>query len=450
MFFKLIYINPSSSLTVILNIGRQSLSLLIVLLVGLFFLSFIASGARLAFFALKNKDINLLKLKADEASLRIISMLGHPRLLSGILLTAQIIFNISIAIIINYLIDALSGFTHPIPFLEIAIKIIIISSIILLFCEMLPKVWAHHHRLSFLYFASWWVETIIVPVFKPSVSWISEITEKFEQKRNKKNNTNFSDEELDNAIDRMTEEEASIEEKQILKGIQKFSNITVKQVMRSRLDVNGIEWSLSFSELIRLVTEVNYSRYPVYKGNLDEIAGILHTKDLLPHIDEDHDFNWRQLIHSALFVPEQKLIEDLLREFQQKRTHIAVVVDEFGGTSGIVTMEDILEEIIGEIKDEFDEEETLNKKIDDYNYLFEGRTMIHEVCRIMNLPSGTFDHVKGQSESLAGLILEIAEKLPKLNEVIESGDYSFTVLDVGENRIQKVKITIRPAQTSTR
>lgn len=450
MFFKLIYINPSSSLTVILNIGRQSLSLLIVLLVGLFFLSFIASGARLAFFALKNKDINLLKLKADEASLRIISMLDHPRLLSGILLTAQIIFNISIAIIINYLIDALSGFTHPIPFLEIAIKIIIISSIILLFCEMLPKVWAHHHRLSFLYFASWWVETIIVPVFKPSVSWISEITEKFEQKRNKKNNTNFSDEELDNAIDRMTEEEASIEEKQILKGIQKFSNITVKQVMRSRLDVNGIEWSLSFSELIHLVTEVNYSRYPVYKGNLDEIAGILHTKDLLPHIDEDHGFNWRQLIHSALFVPEQKLIEDLLREFQQKRTHIAVVVDEFGGTSGIVTMEDILEEIIGEIKDEFDEEETLNKKIDDYNYLFEGRTMIHEVCRIMNLPSGTFDHVKGQSESLAGLILEIAEKLPKLNEVIESGDYSFTVLDVGENRIQKVKITIRPAQTSTR
>jgi CBS domain containing-hemolysin-like protein len=293
------------------------------------------------------------------------------------------------------------------------------------------------------------VETIIVPVFRPSVSWISEITEKFEQKRNKKNNT-ISDEELDNAIDRMTEEEASVEEKQILKGIQKFSNITVKQVMRSRLDVIGIEWSLNFSELIRIVTEVNYSRYPVYKGDLDEIAGILQTKDLLLHIDEDHDFNWGQLIHSALFVPEQKLIEDLLREFQQKRTHIAVVVDEFGGTSGIVTMEDILEEIIGEIKDEFDEEETLNKKIDDYNYLFEGRTMIHEVCRIMNLPAGTFDPIKGQSESLAGLILEIAEKLPKLNEVIESGDYSFTVLDVGENRIQKVKITIRPAQTSAR
>ncbi len=428
----------------LLVVGSQQLSLLVILLVMLLFLAFITGGSRLAFFSLKQKEINLLKLKSDDSSNRIVRLLEHPKLLSGVLTTAQLILNLSVIVILNYLIDATFGFHHPSPFLEGIFKILILSSLILLFCEMLPKVWAHHHTLSFLYFASWWVESIIFPVFEFPAGRIQDITEKFEKRRSGKSNKLISDEELSNAIDRMSEEEASVEEKQILKGIQKFSNTTVKQVMRSRLDVSGIEWNLSFRGVLQLVTDLHYSRYPVYKGNLDEIIGILQTKDLLLHIDEKDDFNWQQLIHTVLFVPEQKLIEDLLREFQQKRTHIAVVVDEFGGTSGIVTMEDILEEIIGEIEDEFDEEESLNKKVDEFNYLFEGKTMIYEVCRIMHLPANIFDPVKGDSESLAGLILEIAERLPKVNDVIESGDFSFTVLDVGQNRIQKVKITIRP------
>jgi CBS domain containing-hemolysin-like protein len=183
---------------------------------------------------------------------------------------------------------------------------------------------------------------------------------------------------------------------------------------------------------------------PVYKGNIDEIAGILHTKDLLPHLDEPNNFDWRKLVRPALFVPEHRHIEDVLQEFQQKRIHIAIVIDEFGGTSGIVTMEDIQEEIIGDIKDEFDEEEAISRRMDDYNYVFDGRAMIYEVCKIMNLPADTFDGVKGDSESLAGLVLEIAERLPKENELIESGDFAFTVLELYQNRIQKVKVTIRP------
>ncbi len=340
----------------LLMVGTQQISVLIILMIMLLFLAFVVSGSRLAFFSLKQKDINLLKLKSEDSSKRILRLIEFPKLLAGVLTTAQLILNLSVIIILNYLIDATFGFHHPNPFLENLFKVLLLSAFILLFCEMLPKVWAHHHPLSFLYFAAWWVEATIFPVFNVPVNWIQGITDKLEKKRMRKSKKLVSDEELNNAIDRMSEEEASVEEKQILKGIQEFSNTTVKQVMRSRLDVSGIDWSFSFHQLMKEVTDLHYSRYPVYKGSLDEIVGILQTKDLLMHIDEKDDFNWRQLIHTAFFVPEQKLIEDLLREFQQKRTHIAVVVDEFGGTSGIVTMEDILEEIIGEIEDEFDEQ----------------------------------------------------------------------------------------------
>jgi CBS domain containing-hemolysin-like protein len=182
----------------------------------------------------------------------------------------------------------------------------------------------------------------------------------------------------------------------------------------------------------------------VYRRNLDEVVGILQTKDLLPHVHEEDAFNWHPFLRTPYFVPEQKLIEDLLKDFQLKRIHFAVVVDEFGGTSGIVTMEDILEEIIGDIKDEFDDEENINRKLDEHNYIFEGKTMIHDVCKIMNLPVDTFEQVRGESESLAGLVLELAERLPAVNDVVEAGDFRFTVLDIGRNRIQKVKVTIKP------
>ena len=248
--------------------------------------------------------------------------------------------------------------------------------------------------------------------------------------------------ELDEAIDIKSDEEASPEEKNIMKGIVKFGNISVKQIMRSRLDVNGIDYNSNFSDLVKLIEELHYSRLPVYRASLDDVAGIIHTKDLLPYLDQQSSFDWHTLIRHPYFVPESKLIEDLLRDFQLKRIHFAVVVDEFGGTSGIVTMEDILEEVIGEIKDEFDEEESGNNKLDDKNYLFDGKTMIHDMCKIMRLPMDTFDNVRGESESLAGLVLELAGEFPTTNTVVSSGDFDFTVMETENNRIRQVKVSI--------
>ncbi len=430
----------------LLTISRQGISILTVILAGLFFLSFIAGGARLALFSLKQKDINYLKLKTDENARRIIRLLEHPRLILYTITTAQIMLNTGIIIIANYMMDALLDFRHPIPMLEIAVKILLITFVILMTTDLIPKIWAHHHTVSFLYFSSWWMETIIVPFAKfPAVKML-DIINKIETKRIKKMLGTSSDEELSNAIDRMTEEEASPEEKQILKGIQSFSSTIVRQIMHSRLDIQGIESNSSLQHVIEQIKEQNYSRYPVYTGNMDTIIGILQTKDLLPYIDREDHYNWKELMRPPYFVPEQKSIEDLLKEFQQQHKHMAIVVDEFGGTSGIVTMEDVLEEIIGDIKDEFDEDEFANRKLDEFNYLLEGKTMIHDVCKIMNLPADTFDGVRGESESLAGLILEIAERLPKVNDMIESGDFSFTILEVRQNRIEKVKITIKPFQ----
>jgi len=246
--------------------------------------------------------------------------------------------------------------------------------------------------------------------------------------------------ELDDAIE-VNDEATSIEEKNILKGIVKFSNITVKQIMKFRLDVNGLDYDTSFSDLLKKVEDLHYSRLPIYKGTLDDAVGVLNTKDLLQHID-DADLDWHALIRPTLFVPESKLISDLLREFQTKRIHFAIVVDEFGGASGIVTMEDILEEIIGDIKDEFDEEESAVRKQDDNTYIADAKIMLYDLCRAMRLPIDTFDAVKGESDSLGGLVLELAGEFPAVNDTVDTGDFYFTVLEIEKNRIKTVKIVI--------
>jgi len=211
--------------------------------------------------------------------------------------------------------------------------------------------------------------------------------------------------------------------------------------MKGRLDVSALNYEMTFPEVQRYAIEVGYSRMPVFKESLDHVAGVIHTKDFLPHGEDDH-FDWHVLIRPAYFVHEGKLIEDLLKEFQQKRIHFAVVVDEFGGTSGIITLEDIMEEIIGDIKDEFDEDDPQFRKIDEHNFLFEGKTLINDMCRMMGLPTDTFEHVRGESDSLGGLILEISGRFPVVNETVRSGPFEFTVLEVDKMRIKRVKVTI--------
>jgi putative hemolysin len=432
---------PHSFSPVFLVINPQATTILAIVILFLLIISFVLAGSEVAFFSLTYKDINILKTKQDASWKRIVTLLEEPKALLASLLIANSIINIAIIILANFLIDEMLLIQQSFWLFEFLIKVILVAFVVLLFGEVMPKVWATQNNLQFAYYTSGVVELIHL-LFRRISVWAVHQSEGLERFFGSKKSA-FSLEKLDHEIDRSTDNEASEEEKNILKGIVKFGSITVKQIMRTRLDVSGIEYEISFAALKHKVEELHYSRLPVYKKSLDDLAGMVHTKDLIPYLNEADNFDWRQLLRPPYFVHEHKLIEDLLQEFQAKRTHFAIVVDEFGGTSGIVTLEDILEEIIGDIKDEFDEEESVNRQLEDGSYIFEGRTMLNDVCKAMNLSVDTFDKVKGESDSLAGLILELSGEIPKANEVIPCGDFEFTILDADSSRIKKVKVAIR-------
>lgn len=424
-------------------INTQVITVLIFLLVILLLISFFVAGAEVAYFSLSYKDINMLKTKQQPGYKRIVDLLENPKTLLASLLIANSFVNIAIIIISNFVIDKMIVFDNQLWWVEFLIKVLSVTFLLVLFGEVMPKVMATQNNIRFAKDAGPLVEGISL-LFKGLSERLVGTSDFIEKKLAKKSNASYSLEELDHAIDITTDDEASQKEKNILKGIVKFSNITAKQVMRARLDVNGIEYSTAFADLIKRVEELHYSRLPVYKEDLDNLAGIIHTKDLLPLLDSLPDYDWHSLMKPPYFIHEQKMIEDLLHEFQTKRIHFAVVVDEFGGTSGIVTLEDIMEEIIGEIKDEFDDEDIAHAKVDDFNYIFDGRIMIHDVCRVMELPMEIFDEVRGESESLAGLVLELAGEIPAVDVVVVSGDFEFTVLEVEKNRLTKIKVSIKP------
>lgn len=417
----------------------QGSTLVGIVILFLVMLSFCISGSEVAFFSLTYKDINTLKTKQGSSWKRIVNLLEEPKLLLVSLLIANTLVNISIIILSNFLINELIPVITQYWFLDFCLKMIVVSGILLLFCEFLPRVWATQNNFRFAYNCAFIVE-IIHYMFRRASNWLVGLSGQVERFLGKRASS-YSLEELDQAIDLSTNNDASEEEKNILKGIVNFGHITVKQVMRTRMEVNGIEFNTTYQELINTIRDLHYSRLPVYKSSLDDIVGILHTKDFVPYIELE-DYDWHMLIRPPYFVHEQKLIEDLLKEFQLKHIHFAIVVDEFGGTSGIVTLEDVLEEIIGEIKDEFDEEDTSNRKLDEHSYIFEGRTMINDVCKMLGLSVDTFDKVRGESDSLGGLLLEIAGDFPQKNEVITYGEYAFTVLEVANNRVQKIKVEL--------
>lgn len=427
---------------VLLAVNMQGTTILVVTLIVLLLLTFTISGAEVALFSLNNKDINMLKTKQHAAAKRIVSLLEESKEVYASLLIAGTFINISIIVLSNYLMNEFISLNKIGYLPEILVKVLIIAFILIFFGKILPKVWATQHNLRFAYGSSVVVESLHLLLRRIS-KWIVSLADGIGKRTGAEKTDAMSMKELDEAIDIKTDEEASLEEKNIMKGIVKFGNISVKQIMRSRLDVSGIDYNSSFGDLIKRVEELHYSRFPVYKNSLDEVVGIINTKDLIPSLNEAENYEWHLLIRQPYFVPEPKLIEDLLKDFQQKRIHFAVVVDEFGGTSGIVTMEDILEEVIGDIRDEFDDEESNNYKLDDNNYIFEGKVMIHDMCRIMKLPMNTFDKIKGDSESLAGLVLEVAGEFPTTDWVIPCGDFEFAIMQVDNNRIQLVKVTIK-------
>lgn len=421
--------------------NTQATVLLALTVIVLLILSFFIAGAEVAFFSLTYRDVNLLKTKQDIGWKRIANLLEQPKTLLASLMIANSLINIATIILLNVLIDQIQILGQAFMWERIvllSIKIVVITSLIVLFGEILPKVRATQNNLRFAYEASYLVE-ILYLLFNRIGTRLMNMSDSIERFMGGRASRAYSQQQLEAAIKSTVQEE---DEQRILTGIYKFGDIIVKQIMRTRLDVSGVDYNLGFDELKGRVEELHYSRLPVYKGSLDDIVGMIYTKDLLLYLNEPDSFDWHSVIRPPYFVHEQKYIEDLLKEFQSKRIHFAVVVDEFGGTSGIVTLEDILEEIIGDIKDEFDDEESGNKKIDDNTFIFEGGTMINDVSAIMGLPADTFDTVKGESDSLAGLILEVAGEIPKQSDSVRLGDFEFIILEVDRNRIRKVKIIV--------
>ena len=413
-------------------------TILIVAILILLLMTAITAAAETAYFSLSAKDINFLKTNEKTSARMASQLLDQPKMLLATILVANNFINIAIVITTNLLVNPMIQSLNPL--LAFLVQVVVVTFLLVLFGEVLPKVYATQNNLRMALFSAPFIR-VLLGLFAPISRMLVRSTRFIEGRMGSKA-SNISSEDFEHAIELTVGHSATKEEVNIFKGILKFGSITARQVMRTRLDVSALDHDMAFSEVRKYCLEVGYSRLPVHRESLDKIAGVIHTKDFLPFVNSDDSFDWHTLIRPAFFVHEGKFIEDLLKEFQQKRIHFAVVVDEFGGTSGIITLEDIMEEIIGDIKDEFDEDDLNYKKIDDFNFIFEGKTPINDVCRIIGIPSDTFDTVRGESDSLGGLIIEISGKFAAVNEIISWEQYDFTVLAVEKMRITRVKVTI--------
>lgn len=412
---------------------------MVLLLLG----SALVSGSEVAFFSLGQSKLSELN-DGDKKVKRLLLLLERPRLLLATILIANNLFNIAIIILSAFVLNLWLGFGDPSseisPVVEFAIGVLLVTFLLVLFGEVIPKVYANYHNVNFALSMSGPL-LFMRNAFRPLSMVLVNSTKVLEKRLTQNQNMQVTREEVDHAIELATDEDTTPEEKEILKGIVKFGDITVKQIMHPRMDIVAIEVEEPFSEVFKIVLESGFSRIPVYRDNLDQIEGILYAKDLLKYLDEPDEFDWQKLIRKVFYVPETKKIEHLLKEFQQKHIHLAIAVDEYGGTSGIVTLEDIMEEIIGEIKDEYDIQEELEyEKINDREYLFEGKTLINDLCKVMNIKSDYFDEAKGDADSLAGMLLELFQKMPEQGETLDYNNFSFEVLSVTKKRIEQVKV----------
>lgn len=430
-FFTLLTIIRPESFD--LGVALGFLTIILLLLV-----SALVSGSEVAFFSLLPTELEQLKESSSRSASRVLSMLEQPdRLLATILVTNNFV-NIGIVVLSTYLSGRIFDFGGR-DLLGLIIQIVVVSFLILFFSEILPKVYANRYAVSFAKFTSSGLR-IFGKVFWPLSSFLIQSTQVINNRLIKKKN-NISIDELSEALE-LTEVSLT-EEKSILKGIVKFGNIDVNEIMRSRVDVVGVEKETPYSELLSLVNESGYSRIPVYDDSFDNIVGILYIKDLMPYLNQDDEFDWKKLIRTPYFVPESKKINDLLKEFQLKHIHMAIVVDEYGGTSGIVTLEDILEEIVGEITDESDVESLPYKIIDDDNFEFEGKVFLNDFYKVANVDDDVFDKVKGDADTLAGLILELRGEIPKAKDKLSYKNFVFEVCEVDMRRIKLIRVKIK-------
>jgi putative hemolysin len=378
---------------------------------------------------------------SEKASERLIyGLLNKPKRLLATLLIAINFINIAIVVLSTVIIDQVFDFTNH-ETMGFIIQVIAVTFILILFCEVMPKVYSQQNALKISHL-SVYVLYALDKIFRP-LSVLLVASTKFVDKRFHQKGYDVTVDELTHAIDITSTKDTPEEEKKILKGIARFGNIDVRQIMKSRIDIVAVDYETSFKELLPFIIENRYSRIPVYKEALDNIAGILYIKDLLPHLDkESEEYAWQSLVRPPYYVPESKKINDLLQEFQEKKMHLAIVVDEYGGTSGLVTMEDILEEIVGEINDEFDEEELSYSKLDERTFVFEAKTLLNDVCRVMEVDRKIFEIKDEEADTLAGLILDLKGSIPQKGEEIFFRDIKFTIESSDRRRIKRVKITL--------
>lgn len=422
----------------IIGMANGQLTVNIILLLLLLLASALASGSEIALFSLTKKDIE--EIDNQRKKLLIMSLLERPKKLLATILIVNNFINIAIVVISVQITNLI--FASLEPWLKFTLEIGLVSFMILFFGEILPKIYASRNSVLFSLKVADVIHVLNIglsPISMPMRSFSIFVEKKFKQQ-----SSNFSIDHLSHALELTSDEETTKEEHKILQGIVNFGNTDTRQVMKPRIDVFALNESASFPEILPQIVENGYSRVPVYKDNLDTVVGVLYSKDLLPHIDKK-DFKWTSLLRQPYFVPENKKLDDLLKEFQEKKIHLAIVVDEYGGTSGIVSLEDIIEQIVGDISDEFDDEDLIYSKLDDNNYIFEGKTNLQEFYKAIELEDDTmFENAKGESETLAGLILEISGRFPKKGEIIHFDNFKFTIEALDKKRIKQIKITLIP------
>ncbi len=428
-----------------LNLGFYPFSLSILfslaILILLLICSALISGSEVAFFSLSPGDIDKLESSKSNPAKKVIALHQRPDHLLGTVLVVNNFVNVGVVILSSYITNSIIDFSQA-KVLGFIIQVVFITFILLLFGEIIPKVFAHQYSVKFALFMSGAI-VFLEKVFKPIIHVLISSTS-FVNKRLARKKPVISMNELSDALDLSSTDD--MEDEHILKGIVKFGNIDVQEIMKSRMDVFAIEVDTPFSVLLKKFLESGYSRIPIYAESFDTIKGILYIKDLLPHLNKDETFKWQTLVRPPYYVPESKKINDLLAEFQEKKIHLAIVIDEYGGTSGIVTLEDILEEIVGEIKDESDEDEVFYTKLNRNTYIFEGKTLLNDFYKIIEKPADIFDDIKGEADTLAGLILEIKGEIPAKDEVFTYNEYTFKIEAVDNRRIKKIRVILREPQ----
>ncbi len=414
-----------------------------ILAAVLLLMSAFASGSEIAFFSLSPSDVAELEDGKFDADKKIQNLRDDSERTLATILIANNFVNVTIIMLLNYVIAGVISFGERALLLQFLFTTVILTFLLLLFGEIMPKVYARQDPLKFcrrcvggIMFARklfWPIESILLKS--------GMMAEKIIQKENHV----LSVDDLEQALE-LTDKNDIKDEQNMLKGIIRFGDETAKEVMTSRQNIIDLDIRSNYADVLKCIEDNNYSRIPVYQDNTDNIRGILYIKDLLPHLTKSSNFRWQSLIRPPYFVPETKKIDDLLREFQENKVHIAIVVDEFGGTSGIVTLEDILEEIVGEINDEYDEEEKFYSKLNYNTFIFEGKTLLTDLCRILNVDDEEFEEVEGDADTLAGLLLEIKGDFPSIHEKIDYKNYTFEVMNVEERRISKIKVTVHPVR----